>query len=92
MYCVDPRDGYARFLFARPAAPGRTSAADARDPYGLAVIAVDPTADPLAERLDVRLTVDDDLVARVDLTSSLVQDSRRLELHDLEFGLRLGQA
>jgi molecular chaperone DnaK len=92
MYCVDPRDGYARFLFARPAAPGRTSAADARDPYGVAVIAVDPTADPLAERLDVRLTVDDDLVARVDLTSSLVQDSRRLELHDLEFGLRLGQA
>lgn len=92
MYCVDPRDGYARFLFARPAAPGRTSAADARDPYGVAVIAVDPTADPLAERLDVRLSVDDDLVARVDLTSSLVQDSRRLEIHDLEFGLRLGQA
>ena len=91
MYCVDPRDGYARFLFARPASPGRISTGDPRDPYGVAVIAVDPTAQPLLERLDLRLAVDDDLVAHVDLTSSLVQDSRRIELHDLEFGLHLGR-
>ena len=42
MYCVDPRDGYARFLFARPAAPDASSAGDPRDPYGVAVVAVDP--------------------------------------------------
>lgn len=92
MYCVDPRDGYARFLFARPSAPGRVSAGDPRDPYGVAVIAVDPTAQPLLERLDLKLTVDDDLIAHVDVTSSLLQDSRRLEVHDLEFGLHLGHS
>lgn len=90
MYCVDPRDGFARFLFARPAAPDRVSAGDARDPYAVAIVGVDPTAAPLSERLEFQLTIDDDLVARLDLSSSLVQDRRRLELHDLEFGLRLG--
>ena len=56
------------------------------------MIAVDPTAQPLLERLDLKLTVDDDLIAHVDVTSSLLQDSRRLEVHDLEFGLHLGRA
>jgi hypothetical protein len=92
MYCVDPRDGFARFLFARPAAPDRRSAGDTRDPYAVAVIGIDPTAQPLLERLELRVTVDDDLIAHVDLMSSLAQDRRRLELHDLEFGLRLGHA
>lgn len=92
MYCVDPRDGFARFLFARPAAPERRSASDPRDPYAVAVVGVDPTAQPLLERLALQLTIDDDLVAHVEVVSSLVQDQRRLELHDLEFGLRLGNA
>lgn len=92
MYCVDPRDGFARFLFARPASPDRRSAGDPRDPYAVAVVAVDPSAQPLLERLDLKLTVDDDLIAHIDLESSLVQDFRRIELHDLEFGLHLGHA
>jgi molecular chaperone DnaK (HSP70) len=91
MYCVDPRDGYARFLFARPASPDRVSATDARDPYAVAVVGVDPSAQPLLERLELKLGIDHDLIAHVDLTSSLVQDSRSLELHDLEFGLHLGR-
>lgn len=90
MYCVDPRDGFARFLFARPAAPDRRSTGDGRDPYAVVVVAVDPTAQPLLERLGLKLTIDDDLIAHVDVDSSLVQDQRRIELHDLEFGLRLG--
>jgi molecular chaperone DnaK (HSP70) len=91
MYCVDPRDGYARFLFARPSSPDRTSALDRRSPYAVAVLAVDPNARPLLERLDVQLAVDEDLVMRVDLTSSLVGDRKQVEIHDLEFGLRLGR-
>jgi len=92
MYCVDPRDGFARFLFARPASPDRRSGGDPRDPYAVAVVAVDPTAEPLLERIELKLTIDDDLIAHVDLSSSLLQDSREFELHDLEFGLHLGQA
>jgi hypothetical protein len=53
---------------------------------------VDPSAQPLLERLGLKLTIDDDLIAHVDVESSLVQDQRRIELHDLEFGLRLGGA
>lgn len=92
MYCVDPRDGFARFLFARPTAPERHSAGDPRNPYAVAVVGVDPTAQPLLERLGLQLTIDDDLVAHLEVVSSLVQDQRRLELHELEFGLRLGDA
>src|SRR5205823_2082583 len=62
MYCVDPRDGYARFLFARPRSPDRNASSDGRDPYGIVVLAVDPTANPLLERLEIKLTIDDDLI------------------------------
>jgi hypothetical protein len=90
MFCADPRDGFAHFLFARPAAPDRTSASDQRTPYGVAVLAVDPTAPPLRERLELRLSIDDDLVVHLDIQSSLAGDHRSLHLHNLEFGLRLG--
>jgi molecular chaperone DnaK (HSP70) len=92
MFCADPRDGFARFMFARPAAPDRTSASDARNPYGVAVLAVDPTAPPLRERLELTLSIDDDLVVHVDIRSSLAGDHRSLNLHNLEFGLHLGTA
>lgn len=89
MYCVDPRDGFARFLFARPRSPERTAAPDERDAYGIAVLAVDPTAAPLRERLELNVTIDSDLIANVDVRSSLAQDHRHLELYGLEFGLQL---
>lgn len=89
MYCVDPRDGYARFLFARPKTPERGAISDRRDPYGVAVIAVDPTAAPLLERLEVNLTINSDLIVHIDLNSSLARDQRKIELYGLEFGLKM---
>jgi molecular chaperone DnaK len=52
--------------------------------------AADPTAGPLLERLKVGVTIDDDLIAHVNVESSLAQDRRAIELHEVEFGLALG--
>jgi molecular chaperone DnaK (HSP70) len=93
MYCVDPRDGYARFVLARPVWPGRTHVDDDdRQPYATLLVAVDPTAGPLLERLDLKVEIDHDLVARISAESSLRGDRAEIEVHDLEFGLALGNA
>ena len=89
MYCVDSRDGFAKFEFARPKWPDRESSQDARVPYTHLTIEVDPHATPLAERLEVEVRIDHDLIATVSAESQLVQCKRRKEIRDLEFGLGL---
>jgi molecular chaperone DnaK (HSP70) len=90
MYCVDPRDGYAKFHFARPEWPNRTQPSDKRLPYATLLVGVDTSARPLLERLDVEVSIDHDLVATLSARSSLADDVERTEVHDLEFGLRVG--
>lgn len=90
MYCVDPRDGYAKFHFARPEWPNRTQLSDPRLPYATMLIGVDATAMPLRERLEVEVTIDQDLVAVISTRSALFDDQQKVEIHDLEFGLRVG--
>jgi molecular chaperone DnaK (HSP70) len=87
MYCVDPRDGYAKFEFARPRWPDRKQAADPRDPYETLTLRVDPTASPLFERLDVNLQVDGDLIVTIAAQSQGRGDQQSVEIHNLEFGL-----
>lgn len=89
MYCVDPRDGFARLQFVRPRWPGRTQKTDDRLTYGTLVLGVDPTASPLLERLEVNVEIDHDLVVHVGVESSLFGDQDRFEIHDLEFGVGL---
>lgn len=91
MYCVDPRDGYAKFHFARPEWPTRSQPFDKRQPYATLLVAVDAQAAPLRERLEVEVAIDHDLVAAISATSSLLNDMQRTEVHDLEFGLRIGR-
>jgi molecular chaperone DnaK (HSP70) len=90
MYCVDPRDGFARFQFARPRWPGRAQKTDDRISHGTLVVGVDPSAEPLLERLEMKVEIDHDLVVSVDVASSLFGDTDRFEIHDLEFGINLG--
>lgn len=90
MYCVDPTDGYAKFHFARPEWPNRTQPSDKRLPYATLLVGVDTSARPLLERLEVDVAIDHDLVAGISARSSLVNDEQRTEVHDLEFGLRIG--
>ena len=87
MYCVDPSDGFAKFLFARPKWPGRDSHGDARLPYSHLTLPVDPHSKPLFERLHVQVTIDQDLIAEVRAFSPMRQQARQARIHDLEFGL-----
>jgi hypothetical protein len=87
MYCVDPSDGLAKFLFARPIWPGSDSQGDARAPYDLLTLPVDKHSRPLRERLQVTVSIDDNLVANVRAHSLVRRGSRRTSIHDLEFGL-----
>jgi len=91
MYCVDPRDGFAKFQFARPRLPGRAAPSDPRSSYATLTLRVDHKAKPMFERLEVEVEIDHDLVARVGVRSSLVDDKQTVEIHDLEFGLGLDE-
>jgi molecular chaperone DnaK len=89
LYCVDPRDGKAKFVFARNRWPGREGPADVRVPYGCLCVNVDPTADPLMERLELVVSIDENCIARARAESLLIRDSSTLEITNLEFGLKL---
>jgi hypothetical protein len=89
MYCVDPSDGFAKFLFARPTWPGRESDGDARLPYTHLTLPVDSHSKPLFERLHVEVTIDHDLIAEVHARSLMRAQSRQAWIHDLEFGLNV---
>lgn len=85
-YCVDPRDGFAKFLLARSRWPGDTGD---MIPYGQLAVKVDPTALPLRERLHFSLKIDEDLVIEAKARSDGAGHERTMEIHDLEFGLAL---
>lgn len=90
LYCADPRDGSAKFSFCTPARPGpEVLNSDLRLPLAEMVLEVDAKARPFMERLELELTLDDDLVLSGAARSLVKQDSSRVELHDLEFGIRL---
>jgi molecular chaperone DnaK len=87
LYCVDPRDGKAKFQFVRPRHLGRTAASDPRDTYTNLSLRVDPGSKPFFERLDLRLTIDADLIVAVEARSALTGDRDADEIYDLEFSL-----
>ena len=87
LYCVDPRDGFAKLQVARPRWPGQGQSVDDRLPYACLCVDVDPNSQPLQERLELELAIDDNLIANVGLRSMLSDNYERVEIHDLEFGL-----
>lgn len=89
-YCVDPRDGFGKFQFARPIWPDRSLPGDPRRPYATLLVAVDEEAAPLRERLNIDVMVDHDLVVTVGVHSTLVGHSSEREIHNLECGLNVG--
>jgi molecular chaperone DnaK len=90
LYCVDPTDGYAKFLFARPAWPGRDNQGEERVPYAKLTVPVDRFSRPLLERLKVTVQVDHDLIAEVIAEATGRKEVRSTRIHDLEFGVRVG--
>ncbi len=89
-YCVDPRDGYGKFHFARPLWPGRNLPGDPRRPYATLLVAVDEKAVPLTERLKISVDIDHDLIATTMVCSTMVGHQSSREIHNLEFGLYVG--
>ncbi len=87
MYCVDPSDGFAKFLFARPTWPGRASHGDSREPYTHLTLPVHSRSKPLLERLQVEVAIDDNLIAQIRARSLMRNATRQAFIHDLEFGL-----
>ena len=93
LYCADPRDGSAKFSFCTPSRPGQDVLhSDLRLPLAELVVQVDAKAKPFRERLELELTLDDDLILAGFARSLVKKDSGRVELHDLEFGIRLPDA
>jgi molecular chaperone DnaK (HSP70) len=90
LYCTDPRDGSAKFRICTPARPGTDpQAGDPRTDLGYLVVTVDARTQPFRERLELDLKIDDDLILHAHARSLNVNDERRAEFHDLQFGISL---
>lgn len=88
-YCVDPRDGVANFLFARPRKVGYGAKNAPRETYVVLPLKVDAKANPFVERLNITLTIDHDYIVHIEGHSSGMNDRARRQIHDLEFALAL---
>jgi hypothetical protein len=90
--CVDPRSGRATFTFARPSRPKPRDARSDRKTYTTLHLGVDEAAEPLMERLQLRIDIDHDYVAHVEVHSTMRKDTVKAEIFDLEFTLRFPDA
>jgi molecular chaperone DnaK (HSP70) len=90
LYCTDPRDGKAKFQIAAPKKPGRkVQSTDERTILDCLSIDVDSKAKPNFERLELNLTVDENLILHATAKSLIKDSSDSVEIHSLEFGLDL---
>lgn len=90
LYCTDPRDGKAKFQVASPKKPGRkVQATDERTILDCLSIEVDDKARPFFERLELQVTIDENLILHASARSLVKNDSDAVEIHNLEFGLDL---
>lgn len=90
LYCVDPSDGFGKFELMAPHRPGpKVQADDMRRTLANLVVPVDRKAGPFRERLQLDVTVDENLVLRAQARSLNQRGSAEAEVHDLEFALAL---
>ncbi|MYC24718.1 MAG: Hsp70 family protein [Gammaproteobacteria bacterium] len=90
-YCTDPRDGQAVFEFGKPRKVGLVQPKDERETVALLTMPVDQTARPLLERLECKVQIDHDYVAKVTVASGTEGRAVEKEIHSLDFGLALPQ-
>jgi molecular chaperone DnaK (HSP70) len=90
LYCTDPSDGAAKFPVVAPTdLSEHPQASDPRTALGILSIAVDKTAPPLVERLELDVEVDENLILQVSARSSQRKDHAAASYFDLEFGIGL---
>lgn len=88
LYCVDPSDGHGKFSLVSPKRPGpRVLANDKRRPLCNLMLKVDGKAAPFRERLELEVSVDENLVLTATAWSMNHKGRAVAEVHDLEFAL-----
>ncbi|MDO2378099.1 Hsp70 family protein [Rhodococcus ruber] len=93
LYCADPRDGAAKFQLTTPLTIGsNVQTSDPRKPLGNFVVQVHQGARPFHERLQLSVEVDSNMVLHARASSSNLKDSASTTVHDLEFGITLGDS
>ncbi|EPU3916375.1 Hsp70 family protein [Aeromonas hydrophila] len=92
MYCTDPRDGNALISFKRPQMVGKSAAADPRTNYGELIVPINPAFPPLEERIEIEVSIDDNLIVHVSGLGLDMAVRRHAEFYDLEFGLAVATA
>lgn len=87
MYCSDPRDSKAIFTFKRPQMVQKSAAADPRTTYGSLVVELNPDFPPLEERIQLTVTIDDNLILHAHAIAEDCREPTEAEYYDLEFAL-----
>ena len=88
LYCVDPRDGHAKFQVVTPEHPqAEASAADPRRVLTTCALDVHRNATPNFERLELRVSIDQDLILHGEAHSSLQASRASFSVFDLEFSI-----
>ncbi|PMG50703.1 Hsp70 family protein [Shewanella sp. 10N.286.52.B9] len=89
MYCTDPRDGTALMTFKRPVMIGKSGASDARVNYGNISVPINKHFPPLSERIVVKVQIDDNLIAHVQVIGTDLGEEVTAEFYELEFALNV---
>lgn len=90
LFCVDPTDGFGKFELMAPHRPGpKVFPGDKRRPLANLVVPVDSKAPPFRERLQLDVSIDENLVLKAQARSLNQRGSAEVEVHDLEFALAL---
>ena len=90
VYCVDPSDGHGKFQLVSPHRAGpKVMPDDKRRTLANLVVNVDRKAAPFKERLQLDVTIDDNLVLVAKARSLNMRGLAEAEVHDLEFALQL---
>lgn len=88
LYCVDPRDGFAKFQVCSPMRPGlKIMLNEPRNQLANLVVKVDSKARPFHERLELDIKLDDNLILHAKARSLNLRDMDEAAIHTLEFGL-----
>jgi len=91
LYCVDPRDGFAKMQILAPIKPGRQPMPnDPRQVLGTMVVRVDQDARPFFERIELEVGIDDNLILRCRARSMMGGEVSEVEIHNLDFGVAVG--
>jgi len=88
LYCVDPSDGNGKFSLVSPRRPGpRVLSNDERKSLDNMVLKVDAKALPFRERLELEISINENLVLSAKAWSLNQKGRVEAEIHDLEFAL-----